>query len=127
VVDIAMDAPADSSDEATGLTVTRCFLEPDPLAEALYERTDPPDLLVSVDLMLDELVALLVTRPVAAQAPGCLTPEGQASLWDPTSTAPQCTAGRESPSSEEDSPSPGEEDSPSPGEAARRLARFVRS
>jgi hypothetical protein len=37
--------------------------------------------------MLDELAALLVTRPRAAQAPGCL-PEGQATLWDPTSMAP---------------------------------------
>jgi hypothetical protein len=94
-----MDAPADSSDDATALTVARCFLEPDPLAVVLYERTDPPDLLVSVDPMLDELATLLVTQPMAAQAPGCLTPEGQASLWDPTSTAPQCTAGRESPPS----------------------------
>jgi hypothetical protein len=95
-----------------------------------------PARLISVDPMLDELAALLVaTRPVAAQAPGCLSPEGQVLLWDPgsTSTAPQCTADHESPPSspvQGTSPqmagtvAPTEDDSPTPREATRRLARF---
>jgi hypothetical protein len=106
-------------------------LEPDPLAEALCERTYPLARLVSIDPKLDELAALLVTsRPVAAQAPGCISLEGQALLWDPASTAPQCTMDHVSPPS---SPVRGTlagtvawtaEDLPSPGEVAQRLARF---
>jgi hypothetical protein len=95
-----------------------------------------PAWLISVDAMLDELAALLVaTRPVAAQAPGCLSPKGQVLLWDPgsTSTTPQCTADHDSPPSspvQGMSPqmagtvAPTEDDSSTPREAARRLARF---
>jgi hypothetical protein len=94
--DIATDAPADFTEDATASTTTHCFLELDPLAVALCDRADPPARLILVNPMLDELAALLVTsRLVAAQAPGCLSPEGQASLWDPTSTAPQCTTDRD--------------------------------
>jgi hypothetical protein len=66
-MDISVDAPADFTDDATASTIARPFLELDPLAEALYECADSPAWLVSVDLMLDELAALLVaTRPVAS-------------------------------------------------------------
>jgi hypothetical protein len=59
-----MDALAVSTEDAITSTIVRCFLEPDPLAEALCVCTDPPARLTSVDLMLDELVALLVvSRP----------------------------------------------------------------
>jgi hypothetical protein len=128
---LAVDAPANPTDDATASTTERCFLESDPLAEALCERTAPSAPLTSVDPMLDELAAQLVSRPAAAQAPDSLSPEGLASLWDPSSTAPQCTTDLGSPQS---SPvrgtpaavvAPAEEDSPSPGEAARRLAKFI--
>jgi hypothetical protein len=80
-MDITRDAPADSTEDATASTITRCFLEPDPLAEALCLCADPPARLVSVDPMLDELVALLAaSQPEVTQAPSCLSPEGQASL-----------------------------------------------
>jgi hypothetical protein len=59
-----MDALAVSTEDAITSTIARCFLEPDPLAEALCVCADPPARLASVDLMLDELVALLVvSRP----------------------------------------------------------------
>jgi hypothetical protein len=57
-LDISMGTPTDYADDATASTTARCFLEPDPLAEAMCEGAGPPAWIVSVDMMLDELVAL---------------------------------------------------------------------
>jgi hypothetical protein len=65
--------PANSTVDAIASGASLRFLEPDPLAEVLFEHADPPTLLASIDPMLDELAALLVTRPVAAQATGDLS------------------------------------------------------
>ena len=53
-----MGTPTDYADDATASTTARCFLEPNLLAEAMCEGTGPPAWIVSVDPMLDELVAL---------------------------------------------------------------------
>ena len=58
--DISMGAPAGYASDATASTVARCFLEPDPLVEALCEGTGPPAWVASVDPMLDELAASLI-------------------------------------------------------------------
>ena len=59
------ESPA-STDVASAST---CFLKPDPQVEALCEHASAPALLVLVDPILDELAAVLVTRPRAPQAP----------------------------------------------------------
>ena len=68
-----MGAPVDYANYATVSTATRCFLELDPLAEALCEGVGPPAWLDSVDPMLDELAtSYAVSRPAASIAPECL-------------------------------------------------------
>jgi hypothetical protein len=56
--DISVGTPTDYADNATASTTARCFLEPDPLAEAMCESAGPPAWIISVDTMLDELIAL---------------------------------------------------------------------
>jgi hypothetical protein len=87
--DISMGAPVDYTGDASASTAARCFLEPDPLAEALCVGAGPPAGLVLIDPMLDELAAsLVVSRPAVAPALGCLhaaatvSQEVQASLVD---------------------------------------------
>jgi hypothetical protein len=53
-----MGTPADYTDDATTSTTARCFLELDPLVEVMCEGVGPPAWIVSVDPMLDKLVAL---------------------------------------------------------------------
>jgi hypothetical protein len=84
-------AKASTAGDASTSTALRFILGPDPLAEALGARPDPLDLPVSVNPMMDELVAVLVTRSAVALTSGCRSPGGHTSLWDPTSMAPQCT------------------------------------
>jgi hypothetical protein len=82
-----MGTPAD---DATTLTASCCFLEPDSLVKALCEGAGPPAWVISVDPMLDELPASLVaSRPAATPLPQ----EVQASLVDtrPPVMTPQCT------------------------------------
>jgi hypothetical protein len=118
---LAEIAKASTAGDTSTSTVLCFVLGPDPLAEALGARSDPLDLPVSVDPMMDELAAVLVTRSAAAPASGCRPPEGQTSLWDPTSTAPQCMT--ESPPSSPvrgalaSTAAPSEEFPPSPGDA----------
>jgi hypothetical protein len=71
LADITRDEPAVASEDAASTSMHR-VLEPDPLVEAVYECAGSPALLISVDPMLDELAALLVTGPRAARAPGWL-------------------------------------------------------
>jgi hypothetical protein len=112
---------ASTIDDASASTVLHFILGPDPLAKALGARSDPLDLPIFVDPMMDELAAVLITRSAPTPAPGYRSPEGQTLLWDPTSMAPQCTA--ESPllSHVQGAPTsaaaPSEEFPPSPGDA----------
>ena len=59
-----------SADDGITSTASRCFLEPNPLVEALCESAGPLAWFVSIDLMLDELAASLVmSRPAVTPAP----------------------------------------------------------
>jgi hypothetical protein len=127
-------ALADIAEDATATTIQHRPLQADPLVKAMCMCTGPPARFGSVDPMLEEFALLVAARPMAAQAPGGRSTLGQASSWDPSSTAPQCTADNMTPMSlvlgMPSAPFTGTdsltvEDSPSPGEAARRLAGFT--
>jgi hypothetical protein len=122
-------AKASTVGDASASTALRFVLGPDPLAEALGVRPDPLDLLVSVDPMMDELAVVLVTRSAVAPASGCRSLGGHTSLWDPTSTAPQCTAESPPSSPVQGAPAfavaPSEEFLPSPGDAPAGLVSSV--
>ena len=141
-----MGVPADN---ATSSATILCFLEPDPLALALCASTGPPAWVVSFNLILDELAALLVvSRPMRAATPECLPAttapqEVEALVADTCSLAtaaqwttdlslmssvrgpPQLTPPRAgAPDVAEGCTTPSDA-TPTPREAARRLARFT--
>jgi hypothetical protein len=127
-------ALADIAEDTTATTIQHRPLQPDPLVKAMCVCTGPPARFGSVDLMLEEFTLLVAAGPVAAQAPGGRSTLGQASSRDPSSTAPQCTTNKTTPTSPvpgmpsapfTGTDSPTVEDSPFAGEATRRLARFI--